>query len=531
MPLRLSPLLIVISLVTALAPCATSARGFVHSSPSSQRILDESVALALTRQARPTIVTLRERLAHDPGRADLLIALGEAFERIGDLERAMAAYREALVRQPDVALGFYRFWMARRTHLARTGAASFDRPGGAEGLALSDVAPTFAPPGRPGEQAGTGSREHGSQLMVPRGPSEDHIRRGLMLAGQGRLEAAVDAYFAALAAAPDNPAARLHLAQSLMLQRRWQEARVHLEEAVSVAPDLAPVHYTLGIVRYTLNDLAGSVQAYQRALQADPTFAEARYQLGMLLQVLGREDRAVEHLLLAAQAGVTQAQFLVGSAFAHGRGVALDPARGLGWWFEAAEGGSVEARDAIVRFRRLAQSGPDAGSAREAFARYRAILWAAHPDLGPPGQGAVLGQRLLSLGRVQEAIPVLMREAEALSEEAHRLLEVLYEVGVQGALAPQDPRLLAFFQTAAEEDLARSMLVLGRLYRQGLGVAPDAGRAARWFTAYLATTSAGLEATWQRERGQDPQQGRGSARLDHLPLTAKPFALPVLVTR
>ena len=48
-------------------------------------------------------------------------------------------------------------------------------------------------------------------------------------------------------------------------------------------------------------------------------------------------------------------------------------------------------------------------------------------------------------------MPVLIREAAALSEPAARQLETLYEQGVTGQLAARDARILDYLQTAAAE--------------------------------------------------------------------------------
>jgi TPR repeat protein len=72
---------------------------------------------------------------------------------------------------------------------------------------------------------------------------------------------------------------------------------------------------------------------------------------------------------------------------------------------------------------------------------------------------------------------MLIREAYALSESAHTLLETLYERGVEGDLAPYDRRIFAYVKATAEEGLPRPRLTLARMYVRGLGVPQDLPKA------------------------------------------------------
>ena len=71
----------------------------------------------------------------------------------------------------------------------------------------------------------------------------------------------------------------------------------------------------------------------------------------------------------------------------------------------------------------------------------------------------------------------LIREASALSEPAERLLEKLYEQGVEGRLPPYDERILGYFKSAAAEGELRARIALARFYARGLGVPKDVARA------------------------------------------------------
>ena len=112
-----------------------------------------------------------------------------------------------------------------------------------------------------------------------------------------------------------------------------------------------------------------------------------------------------------------------------------------------------------------------------AFREYRHGIWREFRELSPEDSSDEVGARLLRVGRPREAVPVLIKEAEALSDRAPVLLEALYEEGVGGHVAPFDTRIFEYFEMAATEGHPRSRLALARIYGLGLGVKPDLDKA------------------------------------------------------
>ena len=136
-------------------------------------------------------------------------------------------------------------------------------------------------------------------------------------------------------------------------------------------------------------------------------------------------------------------------------------------------------RTGLVRGRAAEQHQPPDGSEGlwHAFEDYRTGLWHDFPELSREDQADEVGARLLRVGRTEEAVPVLIREAAALSDRAQALLEALYEEGIHGHFAPFDRRILEYFEMAAAEGLPQPRLALGRIYRLGLGVEPNLEKA------------------------------------------------------
>ncbi len=280
---------------------------------------------------------------------------------------------------------------------------------------------------------------------------------GLALYGMGDLDAAVAELRAALEREPDAAQARLTLAAALVAKQDWAAARAELERVLAAQPGLLQAHYSLGVVRYAQGDLDGAIEAYRRVLAGDPQNQDARYNLALTLKLAHREAEAAPELVAAARAGHAQAQYFAGTAYAGGAGVERDLAAAVTWWIRAAEQGLTQAEEALAQLRQAALgrgrwAAADRLAAEQAFRDYRSALWKDFPDLAPDGDDTV-GGALLRRGRVSEAVPVLIREAGALSQPAEQLLETLYEQGVEGKLPAHDPRILGYLNRAAAEGL------------------------------------------------------------------------------
>ena len=278
---------------------------------------------------------------------------------------------------------------------------------------------------------------------------------GAALAAVGDLDAAVEELRAGLRRQPDALPLRLALARVLVARQEWPAAREELERVLAAQPEALDARYSLGIVRYAQGDVAGAIDAYRRVLAAEPAQVDARYSLALVLKLAQRDAEATPEFVTAAEAGHARAQYFAGAAYAGGLGVPRDLATAVAWWFRAADQGVLQAAQALAQLRQVAlgrsrRPPAETQAAAQAFADYRATLAAQFPDVTPAGDES-LGAALLRLGRTNEAVPVLIREAAALSEPAARQLDTLYEQGLDGQLPARDARILAYLQSAAAE--------------------------------------------------------------------------------
>ena len=84
-----------------------------------------------------------------------------------------------------------------------------------------------------------------------------------------------------------------------------------------------------------------------------------------------------------------------------------------------------------------------------------------------------VGVALMSLGRTDEAVGVLIREAWLLSTSARIYLQIAYKNGIT-PLRPFDPRILRFFRESAAVGVPRSQHALGEILLRGWGVEANA---------------------------------------------------------
>jgi tetratricopeptide (TPR) repeat protein len=289
--------------------------------------------------------------------------------------------------------------------------------------------------------------------------AEARASLGLALYAMGDLDAAVEELRGLLRVRPDYEEARLTLAAALVARQDWPAARAELERALAARPDLAQAHYTLGVVRYAQGDLAGAIESYRRLLAREPRAWDARYNLALVLKLARRDAEATPEFLAAAEAGLPRAQYFAGAACATGAGVERDLVAAITWWTRAAEQGVTQADESLAQLRQAAsgrsrRSPAERQAIEQAFGEYRARLWKEYPALTREGD-ETLGLSLLRQGRAREAVPVLIREAAALSDPALRALETLYEQGIEGQVPAHDARILASLRAAAAEGRVR----------------------------------------------------------------------------
>ena len=120
-------------------------------------------------------------------------------------------------------------------------------------------------------------------------------RLGEALERIGALDAAIDAYRAALAQRPSYTKASNNLILTLVKAGKAGDAIARARALISEAPDDAERVFTLGLAQSEA-DVPGAIATFRRTLQMAPGHALARYNLALVLQRADRIPEAVTEL-------------------------------------------------------------------------------------------------------------------------------------------------------------------------------------------------------------------------------------------
>jgi Flp pilus assembly protein TadD len=283
----------------------------------AQGVTDLENAIAQFRPARPefyldladgyrhngqtgkAVAAYKNALSRDPGQWRTAHGLALALAASGDLTGAMASLRQALELAPREA-AIYETMAQIQTQQGR----------------LQDALVTL----RSGRKVAPDSPELanslGTTLLRAGDPAaaetafRDAVRLRPELAAMrvnlatllARRNADAEAQFEfqqALHLDPGSAATHSAWATSLAARGDRIEARRHFEEALRLNPALPNTHNNLGIVLGQLGDRAGAVREFRAALALDAAFPTAHFNLGSALAAAGQLEEAERELSLA----------------------------------------------------------------------------------------------------------------------------------------------------------------------------------------------------------------------------------------
>ncbi|WP_395831253.1 tetratricopeptide repeat protein [Archangium violaceum] len=209
--------------------------------------------------------------------------LGIVQERMGRNDEAERSYRQALALKPDQQAA----WENLTRLQCRTGRAA---------------------------QAESSLRE---QLQATPNAIAPRIALVQALLCQKRLDAAATEAKRVLKAEERNVRAMQLLAQVYYRERKYELAKMVLENARTLAPNEAVTHNALGLVQLALGTKPAALESFKKASELKPEFAEARNNLGALLNEAQDYDAAIRELEAAVQAApdFVSARLNLGNAY------------------------------------------------------------------------------------------------------------------------------------------------------------------------------------------------------------------------
>jgi len=131
--------------------------------------------------------------------------------------------------------------------------------------------------------------------------AEKKLEQGVLLEKEGKLDAALECYDAAILLMPG--LARAHFCRGNVFLDRGDAASAlaAYAKAVELKPDSAAAHYNMGNAHLRLGDAQAAETACRRAITLKPGFSDAHLTLGVALGRLGKQDDAAVSYMRAAE--------------------------------------------------------------------------------------------------------------------------------------------------------------------------------------------------------------------------------------
>ncbi|MFI5346137.1 MAG: tetratricopeptide repeat protein [Elusimicrobiota bacterium] len=148
--------------------------------------------------------------------------------------------------------------------------------------------------------------------------AEKHLELGMLLAGKGRTDEAVEQYVRALQEKPDFARAHFALGVARAGQGKADEALQQFDLALQEDPDFAEARFNMGLTLSAQGKLDDAVREFTRAIQKKPDYAEAHFGLGVALVGQGRTNEAIRQYGLAIKANpqLIEAHYNLGNLYA-----------------------------------------------------------------------------------------------------------------------------------------------------------------------------------------------------------------------
>jgi uncharacterized protein len=183
------------------------------------------------------------------------------------------------------------------------------------------------------------------------------------------------------------------------------------------------------------------------------------------LNAYKRKDYAValKELRPLAERGNAAAQLGLGRMYETGKGVLKDEVKAAKWYRRVVSGNE---KDMKIRLRAFLYLGGLKERLRKKF-----------PEAP---KNIAIGHHLLNVGKIDQGINILLKEAMLLDAKATIYMWIIYRFRVEDR--PRfDPRILRTIKQLAGDGVPRSQYYLGVIYDEGLGVKANQQLALNWW--------------------------------------------------
>ena len=222
------------------------------------------------------------------------VYLGMAYEKLGEAERALEVYQDAIASAP----GFFASHQYRGSLLLKQGRLDEARKHLQKAVDLQPNLPD-AHLSLARIQFEQGDR---SAALATLERAQDHASDpsadfehglGILLGLLGRHEQAREALEQAVRKNPDHIQYLLELATMLQQMGDHAAAAESIEGALERFPDRPELHHLLGFSRYELRQFREALESFETAIQLEPSVAKYHHFLGLCHVALAEDDQAM----------------------------------------------------------------------------------------------------------------------------------------------------------------------------------------------------------------------------------------------
>jgi tetratricopeptide (TPR) repeat protein len=228
----------------------------------------------------------------------LLVMLGDAYSKKGELDKAEASYLSAINEQgnnADALVGIARISQARRDdknaalYLGRAKDVLTDSPDLLYSFALLALNADLIDDAMPAIKRAIELRPEESSYYFVLGITWLRLKKP-------DLQEAEQAFRQFLKSRPDDSQGQINLGYVLLKQKRYAEARNLLERSTEKENATPESYYYLGLIAQEQNEDNRAVELFEKAIQLLPTYAYAHIALGSIYLKLKNYTRAQAEL-------------------------------------------------------------------------------------------------------------------------------------------------------------------------------------------------------------------------------------------